>query len=148
MKEQPQSQSYSPGEREVIRQLLEHPIGDQMDWSYWKALVKLVGEAVGRTNFAEIEQICREHDIPMSLLAIPITNIGQSEKQIIVDPNQPGKECLYIVLPCNVRNVEYYAQMYHLDDYTSELNLQRLEQSGFSFDRGSDEARMEMAPLN
>ena len=141
---------YSAEEKQVIIRALKGLtiIGDAATWEARSFLLAWVGKATGRTNFAEIEQICRENSLPVNLLAVPAENIGGTNPVAIINPDDYSPRP-YWVLPCGgPEDLEYYVNLYGVDDYDPNINLKRLELGGVSCYEGSEAARMAKAHLN
>lgn len=138
--------SYSSEERREISDLIRGPggAGYVVGRGILELMIPAIGRRTGRINYVEIERICREDDLPIALLAVPSVNIEPwNPKIMIVDPNDPTKRTPYLAMVCEgTESIDYYADLYEVNDYNPELNLERLAQSGMAVPRPGTERAM------
>lgn len=124
--------TYSPSEREMAIKLLSMGHSGLTSREMWEVLIGVIKRECGRINYREIEIICRENNISMSLLAIPAKTITDTDiRKMVVDPNNPTLTCPFFALICETpADVPYYAQYYGVNDFDPRTNLERLSQAG------------------
>lgn len=99
--------------------------------------IGVLARDLGRINYAEIESLCRKHNLQTSFLAVPWTAEMQdaSPNIIVVDPYDVLEKRPYLALACKTPvDLLYYANMYGVN-YDPRMNLAHLAQAGVRMPR-------------